>query len=114
MTKLHAKLPLALRTRPQQAREAEHGVETAVRVNGEILGPDFRVVDDGVAFVEEADNGALELVGGRDGRFHQGFENLRRACREGFAEGLLRGVLEGHFGTVGHVSRAVKDLHVSP
>ena len=111
MAKLHAKLPLPLRRRPELGTEAEHAMQTAIGIQREIIRPDVRFADGGIPLVEQADEVALELVRRGDGGLHQRFEDLRFAGREGFAEGLLRRCPEGHFRGIGHVRRAVVDDH---
>ena len=112
MAKLHRKLPLPLRRGPQLRRKAKHAVQTAIGIEGEILRADVRLADDGIPFVQQADDVALELVGRRDGRLHQGFQDLGFGHGEGLAERLLRGGLEGHFAGIRHVGRAVVDDHL--
>lgn len=52
MAKLHTKLPLPLRRRPQLRAEPKHGIQAAIRIQREILRADIRLTDDGIALVE--------------------------------------------------------------
>jgi len=113
MTEFHAELAFALRTGAQLATETKHAVKTTIRVYREVLGPNFGIVDDGVALVEEADDVTLELVGCRNGCFHEGFEDLGCTGSKGLAEGLLGCRFKGHFGRIDGVSGTVIDDHGS-
>lgn len=111
MAKLHTKLPLPLRRRPQLRAEPKHGVQAAIGIQREILRADIRLADHRIAFIQQPHNIPLELVGGGNSRLHQRFQHLRLPRREGLAERLLRRHLEGHLRGVGHVGLAIVDDH---
>lgn len=70
MTELHGEFTLTLGGGAQVGTEAEHTVQTAVGVHGELVNTDFTVVDGGIALVQERDNVTLELSGSRDDCLH--------------------------------------------
>lgn len=98
VAELHRELTLTLSSSSELGREAEHRVQTAVGIEGEVLRANLSIRDNGVALVEQTDNVTLELVGCGDGSLHQGLEDLGLGGKEGLAEGLLGSVTERHFG----------------
>ncbi|GJD04898.1 hypothetical protein ColKHC_13723 [Colletotrichum higginsianum] len=112
VAELHTELALALGGGAKLGAEAEHGVQTAVADEGEVLGADLGVVDGGVALVHEHDDVALELVGRGDGGLHEGLEDLAAGLVEGLAEGHLGREVEREVGRVGDVGGAVVDDHL--
>lgn len=112
LAELHAELSLALGGSPQLGGEAEHGVQTNIGDQGEVIGTDLRVDDGGVALVHQHQSVTLELVGGRDGRLHQGLEHGATGLVEDLSEGHLGSLGEGKIGRIGHVGGTVVDHHL--
>lgn len=111
MTKLHPKLALALRRRPQLRAKPKHSIQTTIRQQRKVLGPNLRIVDYRIPLIQQAHNITLELVGRGDCSLHKRLEDLWSCFFERFAESARSGGLEGHFGGICEMDGAVVDYH---
>ena len=112
VAELEVELALALSGSSQLSAEAKHGVETAVRDAGKVLGADLSIVNGRGALVQEHKNVALELIGGRDVGLHEGLQHLTVGLLESLLEGHLSSQAESVIGGVSNVSRTVVDDHL--
>ena len=112
MAKLHRKLPLPLRRRPQLGTKPKHTIQAAIRIKRKILRPNLRLTNHRIPLIQQPHNITLELIRRGNRGLHQRFQDLGFPRRERFAEGLLRSGLERHFRRIGHVRCAVVDDHL--